>query len=237
MSERKNKKRKYTLTEKALEQRRAASKLGAEAATGPRSDEGKAISSRNGWKHGLRSAAGPSLWRDISVVGMFGKPCRTTCPKYPCSLVDDEITKAGGDCLDKQIYVEAFDSILRVVQTGDASHGHEMLAAQLAGALEVLQQLRTELAEHGVVIQMPMVSKSGEIIGHKPEINPAMFHYSKLLSDLGINLPELMATPRAVQKQDDAENATDAVTDLFTRALSRANGKPVRRPVVIEGKT
>lgn len=228
-------KRKYTMSDAALAQRREASKLGAEAATGPISDEGKAASSRNAWKHGLRSRA-PSMWRDATVVGMFGRPCRTTCLQYPCSLVNEGITKAGGDCLDKTVYVEAFDSILRVVQSGDVSHGHEMLAASLAGAMEVLQQLRAELADNGVVIQMPMVNKQGEIIGHKPEINPAMFHYSKLLTDLGISLPELMATPRAVEKREDAESAADAVQDLFTRALSRANGKPIRRPVVIEGK-
>lgn len=226
-------KRPYTMSEEALAQRRAASIVAREHATGPKTEEGKARSSRNNWRHGLRSAAGPMLWRDISLVGAFGKPCRTTCAKYPCEIVEEGHTSAGGDCLDKQVYMEAFDALSAVLRSGDVTHGHAMLAAQLAGAMELLQQCRDEVAEKGVVIMVPMFNKKGEHIGDKPEANPALFHYTKLLEKIGISLPELMATPRAVQKQQDGENAADAITSLFSQALARNAGKPVRRPVVI----
>ncbi len=74
--------RKYTLSEEALEARRQ----NAQKSTGPKSDEGKDTASRNSWKHGLHSRR--------RVLG-FGKPCRTTCPQYPCSLVNDGETGTG----------------------------------------------------------------------------------------------------------------------------------------------
>jgi hypothetical protein len=238
-------KRGYTMSDEALEQRRQA----ASKSTGPKTEAGKAASSRNAWKHGL--CRGANLDTTYMVLGAFGKPCRTTCPKYPCGLVDDEITRPGGDCLDKEVYVRAFEAITQTLQSGDVAHGHAMLAGQVAGAIEILNRIREELAENGLVMHVPLIGKDGGAImlpardeagnpaGEKPAtrpvLNPIIPHYTKLLDTLGLNLPEMLATPRSVSKIIDPDNPDDPVTELFGN-LARAFGGQ-RRPRTIEHKS
>lgn len=218
----------YTMSEAALEQRRAA----AEKSTGPRTEEGKAIVSRNAWKHGLRSAVmrAPEWQR----IGMLMKPCVTTCARYPCELVTTERTRAGGDCLDKTVYVEAFDAIISALHSGNAEHGYGMLAAQLAQAIDMLQSLRTKIAEDGFVVEVPMVDKNGARIGERYEPHPVLPHYIKMLDTLGINFAELMMTPRAQTQAKEKEEEKDAFATLMGGLMGRAGG-PVKRRT-IEGE-
>ncbi len=228
-------KRPYTMSDAALEQRRAAAAKGTAASmghhTGPVTEEGKAAVSRNAWKHGLYSV-GTALWRELGY-GMRGKPCLSTCQKYPCDLVQSGVTEPGKDCLDRTVYLEAFDALMDTMHSGDVANAHGLLASQVAGALEILNQLREEIAEKGVVIYVPMFNKAGDQTGSKPEANPALFHYVKLLGDLGINLAELMATPRAVKGAQEAEDANSMMAALVGGALARAGGGPVRRNRII----
>ncbi len=239
-------KRAYTLSDKALEQRRNAAQL----STGPVTDDGKAASSRNAYKHGLYSPMQGLIQQNWSV-GAFAKPCRTTCqyhpenergePTHPCTLVLEGYTRAGQDCLDKTVYLQAFDRLFNVLSDGKAEHMHEILAAEAAGAIELLQRLRAEIAEHGFIIQVPLVNKAGEVImlpimedgqktgerpATKPMGNPVMPHYVKMLDTLGINLPELLATPRAVKDINNKDDDKNAIAALLGGALSAAaNGR------------
>ncbi len=65
------KRRKYTMSDEALAQRREASKKMSEQglATGPVTEEGKKISSQNVYKHGLYAQ---------SFIRKHRKPCKTT---------------------------------------------------------------------------------------------------------------------------------------------------------------
>lgn len=217
------------MSDKALEQRRNAAAL----STGPRTEDGKAISSRNNWKHGLYSQV--TRAPDWQRIGMLAKPCRSTCEKYPCSLVDDGTTRAGGDCMDKRVYVDAFDAIISTLQTGDVQYSHGVLAAEVAGAIEILHALRRELMENGLLMQQEMFGKDGRVIGTKVIPNPLLSHYWAMLDKLGISLPAIMATPQAVSKQQQAEETGDAVAELFTQI---ANAGLSRRPGrVIDGET
>jgi hypothetical protein len=225
------KKSQYTMSDAAVAQRQAA----AEKSTGPVTDDGKAASSRNAWKTGLYSRAS-SLIKQNWAVGAFAKPCRTTCqyhpenphhePAHACTLVLEGYTKAGGDCLDKTVYVQAFDGILQTLAEGKADAMHGILAAEAAGALEVLQRLREEIGERGFVIWVPITDKEGNKLGEKPISNPALPHYIKMLESLGINLPELLATPRAVKAVGEQEDQQNALASLLGHALGNvANGR------------
>ena len=75
-------KRRYTLSARALEQRR-------QAAQSPKPGmQGK----RNAWKHGK--------YAETMLTRI--KPCLSTCAKYPCRLVDEGATEPGKDCLDAE---------------------------------------------------------------------------------------------------------------------------------------
>ena len=229
-------KRKYTMSERALEQRQRA----AELSTGPKTADGKARSSRNAWKTGEYSAL-QRLQLQNTSVGLFAKPCRTTCPKhpdqnpeFPCSLVMDGLTSEGGDCLDKSVYVDAFTAVIDAVQHGEYDGVNGMAAGHLAGGLDVLHRAREELAEHGLLIDQPIVNKDGDVIGYKTVANPVLQHYNNLLKTLGINLAEMMATPKARQKLIDPDDPDDPVAGLFG-ALARLGGNNGgNRPEIID---
>ncbi len=223
---------KKPLTEAQLRQRREA----AAKSTGPRTQAGKAASSRNAWKTGEHSAA-TRLIRQQWGVGALGKPCRRTCGQYPCSLVDAGHTQPGGDCLDKTVYMAAFDRLITSLQSGSADPMQDVLAAEAAGALEILHRLREEIAEHGMSREIPAVDKDGNVIMHEGRAvpakiidNPAIGKYIALLDRLGINLPELLATPRSVSKAGQGDDAVDAVAELLAGA-ARAG---LRRPVTVD---
>ena len=230
------KKKGYTMSDSAIEQRKEAAKH----STGPITEQGKAASSRNAWKHGQYSRGRDFIEQNWSV-GAFGKPCRTTCQYHPdnpankslenrvniCSLVLEGITKEGQDCLDKTIYVTAFDDLLKCMQEGKADQMHEVLAAEAAGALELLYRLREEIAENGFVIKMPALNKEqqpikdekGNVVYIKYIRNPVLPDYYKLLGELGINLPELLATPKAAEKLTDREDGEKSLAALLGTAL------------------
>lgn len=226
-------KRSYTLSPLALAQRREA----AQRSTGPVTDEGKAASSRNAWKHGEYAAYDQSALMAFGV-GNFGKPCLSTCPKYPCSLVDDGRTAPGEPqgCLDKEVYVKAFDAILRQLQTGDMGGLNPVLAAEMAGAVEILVQLREEIGARGLVVELDVFNKDGGKTGTKLVMNPAMGAYIKLLEKAGISLPQLMATPAAIARVKDPDGGADPVSDIFSAVLRKSRGGPAIRPDAVDGE-
>jgi len=233
------KKTKRKLSEAELQQRRNAAKK----STGPKTLEGKARSSRNNWKHGLYSKAHNMIKENWSV-GAFGKSCKTTCQYHPenpasavsgaCHLVMEGVTSAGGDCLDKTVYLTAFDGLLKTMQTGRAENMHEILAAEAAGVFELLHQLRSSIAADGPVIQQPIINKEGDVVGHKPIINPVIVPYTKMFSELGLNLNEMLSTPKAIVGTEQQEDAQQAMATMLGGALARV-GK--RKGIIIEGNS
>lgn len=243
-------KRPYTMSDKALAQRRANLPAAAEAATGPRTEEGKAASSRNNWKHGRYSAINRAQFGlgANSVAKLFGRPCLTTCPYHPdnpertempCSLVLDGLTHAGGSCLDKTVYVHALDALMQAMTDGEMDSMHGLMASQMAANMQVLQQIRSEIAERGVMVAVPMTTKAGEPIYDKAgelmladwKANPILAHLIKFSESLGLNFAEMMATPKARERLKDADDAEGGLQGLlgaiFRRAGSAA-GKTLR---------
>ena len=236
---------KKPLSEAQLAQRRAASVHAGAAATGPRTEEGKAIASRNAWKHGLRSDA----WQRMQRAGqlpsrmMFGKPCVTTCmhhpenpnrTTHPCSHVVKEETRAGGDCLDRSVWADAFERIVEALEGGKVDSMHGLLAHQVADAIETLAQMKREILDNGLVISVPAIDRDGnvitradgsEVIG-KMFPNPAVVTYTRLLEVLGINLPELLATPRAHAREKVEGETGDAIQGLLGGIFARTGKRP-----------
>lgn len=227
------------LTEAQLAQRRAAAKR----STGPRTEAGKARSSRNAWKHGLDSAAAKMAFTQgaASMARFFGKPCLTTCPlhpdnpdrpEHPCALVLDGLTSAGGNCLDKTVYVHAYTAILDGME-GSMEGMQHMLAAEGAAALQLIHQLRSEISNNGISIPQYAVNKDGDVVmdpktGEKLilgySVNPLWGVLLGMIDKMGISLPEMLATPAARSRAKLNENAADAMTSVLGAIMQRANG-------------
>lgn len=242
MSDRK--KRKYTMSDAALEQRRANLPAAAAAATGPVTPEGKAAVSRNAWQHGRYSAVNRAQFGQgaTAMAKMFGKPCLTTCPFHPdnpgrteapCGLVLDGLTRAGGSCLDKTVYVHALDALMRAFDEGDMDGMHGLLATEMASNMTMLRQIRAEIADKGLMIGIPVVTKDGTVVRDadgSPFIaeyraNPILAHLIKFNESLGINFAELMATPRAREKLRDDDEAAGGLQSLLGAIFNRAQRK------------
>lgn len=226
-----------------------ANRRNAQLSTGPKTEAGKAAVCRNGWKHGRDSRALRLSFAQSganALAHLFGKPCRTTCQFHPdnpeverpCTLVLDGLTRAGGNCLDKTQYVNALAAISSALETGEMSGVHSMLAAEGAKVMQILQQLSEEVASRGVLIPVPIVTKDGNVIREEDgtltaleyRINPALPHFQKMLSDFGISLPEMLATPAAREKAKTGKQASDALSTLMGQIAERA-GAP--RPAAL----
>lgn len=237
------------LSEAQLAENRRKAQLAMGHHTGPKTEAGKAITSRNAWKHGRYSEA-HKLQRDLvgtSIAGSFGKPCLTGCPHHPdnprrtdapCTLVTSGQTKAGGDCLDRRVYVEAFDAILAAMHAGEMDGLNGVLAANMAANMQIVQQLREVIANKGFSSETPLTTKDGDIIidprtGNpavaKIHQNPEVFMLIRMMEAMGLNLPEMMATPRAREKVKDDNDRTDTMSAMLGAVMSRFGTGPAPR--------
>lgn len=207
-------KRKYTMTDKALAQRRAA----CQHSTGPITEEGKAACSKNAWKHGLHAKT-----RLLNT----GKPCKSTCPQYPCSLVDDGATRPGQQCLDKEYMLSCLNAISDALQSGNLYELKNVAALQMSQTMQVVDELQASILEYGVYIKDEKLDKDGRVISYALKPNPSLLPLSNLLKAAGITMPDFMITPAAVEKQKTDKEAAATIADIFKNAgnaLAQAKG-------------
>ncbi len=203
-------KRTYTMTPAALAQRQSA----AQNSTGPKTPEGKAASSMNGWKHGQYAKK-----RLLSL----GKPCKTTCPHYPCNLVDDGATLPGQQCLDKEYMLHTINALSKALADGDLSDLKQVVTLQLGGTLQVIDELQASILEYGVYMKSEKIGKDGGIIGYEIKPNPSLLPLSNLLKAAGVTLPDFMVTPAAIEKSKSDKEAAETLADIFRGAGNALN--------------
>lgn len=202
-------KRSYTMSPEALEARRRNAQL----STGPKTDEGKKASSKNAWKHGLYASS--------FILGKLGKPCKTTCPQYPCDLVNDGGVSPGESCLDKQFVAEAFEAIIKSAELKSHEDFNHLAALEMAGAIDILRKMKEAIIEDGVVIKSEKVDKDGNSLGFNYLPHPALAIYQKMLVDLGFTPQEFLMTPKEISKAEKGANEEDVATaaSLMARAV------------------
>jgi len=199
-------------SEREIAQRKAA----APAAARARSPEGKRASSRNRWVHG-RYAKG-------QLAAMGGKPCQTTCPQYPCVFVTEEKTKAGQSCLDAvdvSRLEHVAEAIMQAVDGGDASALNQIASLEMAGNLDILHRLRSEIAARGAVIEKALFDSSGRPIGSDVIANPALPVLIKLCGEMGFNLSEFIATPASKAKIRNEHEERETAASISRRLMER----------------
>jgi len=186
-------KRKYTMSEAALRQRR-------EAARQPKPGM-KGI--RNNYKHGLYAK---NFANKI-------KPCKSTCQHYPCELVSDGHTRPGGDCLDKVELLQAFRAIHDAVRKKELAGFQEIAALQVSNNLRIIEMLQEDILRDGTIVRRETPTREGLKVEYVP--HPSLQVLPKLIADLGITPAELLITPRAMKKADADEEGAKTLAEMM----------------------
>lgn len=186
--------RKYTLSEAALEQRRQAAQQPKPGMLGV----------RNNWKHGLYA-------RDFANRL---KPCKSSCPNYPCSMVKEGLTAPGGDCLDKAELMQFFRAVHTAITTKNTDDFNGYSALLIANSMKILQDMQEAILQDGTVLKREKRTKEGLQIEYV--MHPALQALPKLIADLGMHPHEFMITPKAIAKQDTEEEGLKTLADLMS---------------------
>lgn len=189
--------------------------------TGPRTVEGKNKSSRNAISHGLYAQ---------SLMSLF-KPCFSTCPEYPCSLVEEGQTRPGDNCLEKQHFVEILNAVEAAMRNKKYDDLNDLMTLELASNWDMIRRLKEQILTIGPLVKSSKIvntsTKGGdstriEHIEYKP--NPALNVISKLISDMGLTLGDAMLTPRELARHKIDEKAVETITERAARIGKRLLG-------------
>jgi hypothetical protein len=200
------KKRHYTMSAEAHRQRQQASKSPAKA---------KAMAGNsNAWKTGEYAQG---------FIKQIFRPCKSTCPHYPCALVEEGETAPGEFCLDKVEVVKNIHAVQKALETGDLKDFKGLAAVRIAGGMQILNELAEDILKYGTLIKSDIFGKDG-LLGQKIVSNPSLLPYSKLFEVLGVTPTNFMITPKAVKDNDTEKEKAKSITDAMSEI-----GKSLRR--------
>lgn len=191
--------RAYTLSEAALAQRKAA-------ATSPEKAKSM-LGNRNAWKTGEHAQG---------VVRQLFRPCLSSCPQYPCELIDDGETALGSVCLDKAEFVKGLHALQKALRGGDLTDFKELAAIRLAGGFDILGRLQEDILENGVKCFDEKIDKDGKVIGYALKPNPSLLALPKLMEVLGVSTSELMLSPREIARNKVEKKKAKALSSLMS---------------------
>ncbi len=191
--------RRYTMSPEALAQRKTAGNSPAKS----ESMKGN----RNGWKHG-RYADG-----FINKI----KPCKSTCPQYPCSLVSEGEVEPGDDCLDKVEVIQFFRAVHDAVKNKNFDNFNELAALQIANTIKVIDMLIEDIIRDGTVLKREKRDAKDNLVVEYVT-HPSLLALPKLVADLGLNPAEFMITPRAIARDKNERDVGKTLAEMMSRA-------------------
>ena len=189
--------------------------------TGPRTPKGKATSAKNALRHGHYAQ---------SLMSLF-KPCFSTCPEYPCSLVEEGQTKPGDHCLEKQHFVEILNAVEKAMRYKNMDDLNDVVALEIASNIDMIRRLKEQILHIGPLVKssktVETCSKDGDStsIEHiEYKANPALNVISKLIADMGLTLGDAMLTPRELARHKIDEKAVETLSEKAARVGRRILG-------------
>jgi hypothetical protein len=199
------KRRPYTLSKEAIEQRQ-------KAARSPKKAEAMKGNS-NAWKHGQYAQ---------TFIKQIFSPCKSSCEDYPCSLVGEGRTDAGDLCLDKVEIAEGLRALSKAVQNGDLSEWKEMAAVRLGGLDAVLKMLIEDVTNENTVVKSELFTKDGAHLGYKIVPHPSLNYIAELARTLGYSFEQFLATPLILKKTESEAKAAESLATIMGRAGAAA---------------
>ena len=200
-------KRRYNLSDEALEARR----LNAQKSTGPMTAEGKKASCRNSAKHRKYAS---------TLLMQIRKPCLSTCPIFSeCEVVSSGNTRPGKDCLEKEHFLETLNLI------ADALDGHmeglnDLQAVELAGAVDILRMIREDIQKYGTLIREEQLDDNGNVVNTIFKVNPLISVYTRMLADFGFTLHAQNLTPQQISRVKTDDKAAETAVGLMMKVAS-----------------
>ena len=198
-------KRRYTLSPEALAQRRAA-------ASSPAKSEGMS-GNRNNWQHGHYAK---------NFINKL-KPCKSTCPQYPCALVNEGEVEPGEDCLDKADVISFYRAVHDAVANKKYDAFNELAALQIANSIKVVEMLVEDILRDGTMVKRLHYDKEGNLSREEYVPHPSLLALPKLFADLGLNPAEFLMTPRSMKRADVEEEEAKTFGAAFARAAAAMN--------------
>ena len=191
--------RAYTMSEAAIAQRKAASNSPEKAKS--------MLGNKNAWKTGEHAQG---------VVRQLFRPCLSSCPQYPCELIDDGETALGSVCLDKADFVRGLHALQKALRDGNLTDFKELSALRLAGGFDILGRLQEDILENGVKCFDEKIGKDGTVIGYGLKPNPSLLALPKLMEVLGVSTAELMISPREIARNKVEKKKAKALSSLMS---------------------
>ena len=191
-------KRTYTLSPSALAQRQAA-------AAQPKPGM---LGKRNAFKTGAYAS---SLLTRI-------KPCKSTCPQYPCALIEDGATAPGGDCLDKVEVLATIRTIHAAIRDPKASAEgfQEIAAAHIGNCIHILEMLQQSIVQDGVLLKTTKPTQWGPVIEYK--LHPALIALPKMIGDLNLTPEQFLITPKSQAKVEGEKEVAKTIGEVLAEA-------------------
>ena len=194
------KRRPYTLSEAALAQRRAASSSPAHA----ESMKGN----RNAWKTGEHAQG---------FIRQIFRPCKSTCPQYPCNLIEDGDTRPGSECLDKAEVVRNIAAVQRAIKNGDLDDFKDIVAVRLGSILDILAKLQEDIHRDGTMIKSQKWGKDGKLLGYEIKPHPSFLAIGDLYKVLNVSPSDMMITPKEIKKNNADEKTSETLATLMSK--------------------
>jgi hypothetical protein len=196
------KRRPYTMTAAALEQRKAASNS---------PEKAKAmLGNQNAWKTGEHAKG---------FIRQIFKPCKSTCTQYPCQLIEDGATSPGEACLDKQEFMHCLANMQSAIKSGKVDDIKDMAALRIAGVWEVVRMLTEDILADNTVVKSQKLDKTGKVIGYEVKPHPSLLSLGKLVESAGLTAPEWMVTPRQIAKEDTDKKTSETLATLMGKVV------------------
>lgn len=189
--------RHYTLSPAALAQRKHASKQKQPNMKG----------NKNAWKHGNSGQ---------NYIASFIKPCKSSCPDYPCEIIVQGGTKPGGDCLSRAGVIQSYRALVDGIKNKKYEDFNDMAALVMAKNIQTVQDMFDDIQRDGAFIKEERYDKDGAVCGARFVPHPNMLALPKLLQSIGLTPGEMMLTPKALATKDTDDKGVKTIADLMS---------------------